>query len=170
MSLSAWSRFKSVRDGRHSVYSRPAAVADARATPGKSPRRRKGELRPILREARTRAKCIHRRIAAEALAVACPLRAIDNRSNYAVAVPRLSAERARGEHCQSTRKIFSDCGAVSSRRSRKRKRSERCWVSANPRVPTQTSRRASLFSRKSHISDSSVNCLVNHDVTKALPL
>jgi hypothetical protein len=60
-----------------------------------------GELQPIPREARTRAKRILRQVAA-ALAVACPLRTIDNRSNYAVAVPRLSAAQARGEHGQKT--------------------------------------------------------------------
>jgi hypothetical protein len=59
-----------------------------------------GELRPIVREARTRAQRIHGRIASAALAVACPLRTIDNRSNYAVTAPPLSAERARCEHCQ----------------------------------------------------------------------
>jgi hypothetical protein len=49
------------------------------------------------REACTRAKGVHRRIAAAVSADACPLRTIGNRSNYAVPVPLLSAKRASGD-------------------------------------------------------------------------
>jgi hypothetical protein len=86
------------RDGRHPAYSRAAAVEDARAVLGNSSATRRAddrELRPIAPESRTRAKRIHERIAVAAFAVACPLRTIDKRSNYAVAVFRLSVERAR---------------------------------------------------------------------------